>query len=104
VNEGAGAAPHRFNGGVDAAPARHHDDRQQPIAFVDLLEQVETLTTRGRVARVIEIHQDEVVVLRVETMTNFLHRRRRIDFETGTAQQHADGGDDILLVVSNENT
>jgi hypothetical protein len=37
-------------------------------------------------------------------MTNLLDRRRRIDFEAGTAQQHADSGDDILLVVSNENT
>ncbi len=61
LDEAARAAAHGLDRRVDAAPAGHHDDRQCAVVRSHAIEQFETLTPGRRVARVIEIHEQQVV-------------------------------------------
>jgi hypothetical protein len=62
VHEPAGAAAHGFDSGIDAAPACHDEDRQQGIVGVHFGQQLQSLRTGRRVACVVQIHQQQVVV------------------------------------------
>ena len=56
LDEIAGAAAHRLNGHLDAAPGGHHHERQRRIVRAQLRQQVQAFLARCGVARVIEIH------------------------------------------------
>ena len=75
---------------------------RQTIALVDLAEQLETFAPRRRIARVVEIHEEQVVVLRVQPIAHFLDGARGVGLETGAAQQQAKCGDDVRLIVGDQ--
>ena len=62
LNEVAGAALDAFDGQIDVAPRRHHDDRQARIDLLNARQQVEAFLAGGSVARVVQVDEQHVVV------------------------------------------
>ena len=56
------------------APRRHDDHRQRLVGGVNALEQLEPFLAGRRVARVVEIHQDDVEVLQLQRAQQLLRR------------------------------
>ena len=54
------AAAHRLDGGVDAAPSGHHDDRQRAVEGADLGDELEPFSPRGRIPAIVQIHQQQI--------------------------------------------
>ncbi len=81
LHEVTGAAPHRRHGHVDGAPRRHHHHRQRLVTGVNALQQVQAFFAGRGVARVVQIHQDDVVALELERAEDVLGRRCGIDEE-----------------------
>ena len=79
LHEVARAAAHRFDRHLDAAPGRHHDDRQRRVVAADLRQQVEPFLAGRRVARVVEIHQHGVELARVDRLEDRGRRAGRFD-------------------------
>ena len=98
VDEGPRASAHRFDRCFDAAPTSHDNYRQQTIALVDLAEEFETFTPRRRIAGVIQIHEEQVVVPDAQSIAHFLDRAGGVGLEARTAQQQAKRGDHVGLV------
>ena len=66
LNKVARAAAHCFDCKIDAAPGGHDHDGQRRIHCADSCEQVEAFTAGGRIARVVEIDQDNVKLVRID--------------------------------------
>ena len=97
------AAAHRFDGGVDAAPAGHDDDRQRRVVRAHAIEQIEAFAARRRVARVVQIHQQQVVRLvdargRARRPTELT----RSVSKPASVEQQAQRLQDVGLVVGDE--
>ena len=60
LHEIARAAAHGFDGEVDAAPGGHDDDGQRGVERAQVVEEIEPFLAGRRVARVVEVHQDDV--------------------------------------------
>ena len=69
---------------------------------MNFAEQLEAFSTGRGVSRVVEIHQQQVVACRAQPIANFLNRARRIGLETRAAEQQTEGGDDVRLVVGDQ--
>ena len=103
LDEVARAAAHRFDRDVHRAPRGHHDDRQRFVGGVNALQQVEAFFARRRVARVVEIHQDDVVVLQLHRAQQLLRRRRRVDQIAFGLQQQPQRFEHVGLIVADQN-
>ena len=73
LDEVARAAAHGLHRQVHAAPGGHDDHRQRGVERLDAVQQVEALLAGGGVARVVEVHQDDVEIARLHG----LHDARR---------------------------
>ena len=102
LHEVAGAAAHRFHRDIHRSPRRQDDDRQRFIGGVDALEEIEALLAGRGIARVVQIHQDDVVVLELERAQQLRRRRRGVDDEALGLQQQPQRFDDVGLVVRDE--
>ena len=60
------AAAHGLDRQAHRAPGRHHDDRQRVVGGADAAEQIEAFLAGCRVARVVQIDQDHVVLAAFE--------------------------------------
>ena len=58
--------PHCLDGKFDASPGGHNHDGQRRINTVNAPQQVQTFLARGRVARVVQIHEHHVKVIGFE--------------------------------------
>ena len=103
LDEVARAAAHRLDRDFDRSPGRHHDDRQRLVGGVNPLQQIEPFFTRRRVARVVEIHQDDVVVLQLHRAQQLLRRRGRVDEIALGLQQQAQRLEHVRLIVADQN-
>ena len=104
LHEVAGAAAHRLDGDVDRAPRGHHDHRQRFVAGVNALQQVEAFLAGGGVARVVQVHQDHVVVLELERAQELLRRCGGVDDEAFRLQQQSQRFEDVGLIVGDEDS
>ena len=102
LDEIAGASAHRLDRHVHRAPRRHHDHREHRIAGMDLPEQLEPLLARRRVARVVEVDQDDVVVALAERCQRRRRRLNRVNLVTLPLEQQTEGFEDIALIVGDE--
>ena len=102
LDEVARAAAHRLDRHVDRSPRRHHDNRQRFVGRVNPLQQVEPFFAGRRVARVVEVHQDDVVVLELHRAKQLLRRRRRVDDVALRLQQQAQRLEHIGLIVADQ--
>ena len=98
----AGAAAHRLDGGVDVGPAGHRDDRQVRVPAVHLADQRQALRARRRVARVVQVHQEQVELAGVDLPRDLLDRRGARRLETGRLQGQPQRRDDVRLIVRDE--
>ncbi len=102
LHEVAHAAPHRFDREIHAGPARHDDDGEEPIERLDAREQIDALTARGRVARVIQIHQDEIERARLERAHRRVGRRHRVVLDALSLEQELQGIEQVGLIVRDQ--
>ena len=102
LDEAAGAATHGFNGRLDAAPPGHHDHRQGMVMRPHLVEQVETFAPGCRVARVVEVHQQEVVRLPRHAIDDVVDRAHKVGLEARVAEEQAQRLQDVCLVVGDK--
>ena len=66
LHEVAGPAAHRLDRDVDAPPRRHHHHRQRGVDRLEPRQEVHPLAARGRVARVVEVDEDDVELARLD--------------------------------------
>jgi hypothetical protein len=59
-------APHCLDSATNTSPRRHHRNRQVRFDLLQPLQQIEAFPTRCRVARVVHVHQQRVVVAPLE--------------------------------------
>ena len=62
LHEIADAESQRLDGDVERRPAGHHEDGKGRVDRVHAREQVQAFAAGGRVARVVEVHQQDVEV------------------------------------------
>ena len=102
LHEVAGAAAHRFDRHFDAAPGGHDDDRQRRIVRAQLRQQVEPFLARGRVARVVEVHQHRVELVAVDRLENRRRRSGRLDPVALALEEQPQRLEDIRLIVRDQ--
>ena len=96
-------AAHRFDRDLDGAPRRHDDDRQGRVGVLDAREKIEPFAPRRRVARVVQVHQEDVEVRRVEGREHAARRGGGLDRESLALQKETKGLEHVALVVGDEN-
>jgi hypothetical protein len=93
---------HGLDRDVHGAPRRQDHHRQRFVGGVDALQQIEALGARSGVARVVEVHQDDVVVLQLQRPQQLLRRRGGVDDVALGLQQQPQRLDDVGLIVGEE--
>jgi len=102
LHEVADAPPHRFDGEIDAAPAGHDDDGQEPIVILHARQEVDPFAPRRRVAGVIEIHQDEIERARAQRRDRRLGRGDRVVFDPRAFEQETQRVQQVGLIVGDQ--
>ena len=104
LDEVRGAAAHRFDSQLHAAPRRHHDDRHaQPVAL-NLRQQIDALCARGGVAGVVHVQQQRFVGLTRQALDDLARRRSTIQPVAFRTQQDIQRIKNGGLVVGNQQT
>lgn len=101
-DEVARAAPHRLHGEFDGAPRGHDNDRRRVRQLLEPRQHVESLLPGGGVARVVEVHEDQVRPVgqgRFEQGFGMVHANRLVAF---ALQEETKGGQHVGLVVGDE--
>src|SRR5215469_2273562 len=69
-----GAAFNALHGQIDVAPSCHHDHRQTRIDLQQASKQIKTLLAGGRVARVVQVNEQNIVIALAEGLEQQLRR------------------------------
>ena len=102
LNEIARAAAHGLHGQLHRSPGRHHDHRQGGIEALDAVEQLETFLAGGGVARVVEVHQDDVEIARFDGIDGRGGRVDGLGLIAFALHQEAQRFEDVGLIVGDE--
>ena len=103
LDEVAGAAAHRFDRDIEAAPRGHHHHRRAVALLFEAGEQVHAFGAGGGVAGVVEVHEDQIEDLRRGSCASALRGE-----STATAcqpspfEQEAQGLEDVGLIVAHQ--
>ena len=103
-DEVAGAEPDRPNGDLDAAPGRHHHHRQRAVQTLELLQQLETLGSRRRVAGVVEVDEGGVKVRGGHRGERAVRRIGGLDRVPLGLEQEAQRLQHVGLIVGNQDS
>ena len=103
LDEIARAAAHRFDRDLDAAPRGHDHHRERRVVPAQLRQEIEALLAGRRVARVVQVHQHDVVLVAVDRLQDRRRRPGRIDLEPLGLQQQAQRLEHIRLIIGDEN-
>ena len=103
LDEALGAPAHRFYRRVDAAPAGHDDDGEGGIVGADARNELEPFAAGGRVARVVQVHEQQVELLGAEPFHDRVRRGDELRQVSLAGQQPAQGFEHVRLVVGDEN-
>ena len=103
LHEVADAAAHRFHRKIHRSPAGHHDDREQAVVLLHAREQIDPLASRGGVAGVVEIHQEQVVRAARDGIDDRVRRRDGVHDDAFAFEQKAKRIEQIGLIVGNQN-
>jgi hypothetical protein len=98
----AHATAHRFNRQIDRAPSGHDDDRQEVVLLLDARQQIDPLTARRRVSRVVQIHQEKVVRAARDGIDHGIGRGDGIHADAFPFEQETQCVEQIVLVVGDE--
>ena len=104
LHEVAHALAHRRHGQGHGRPRGHHHHRQVRIDRAHARDQLQPLVAGGRVARVVEVHQQQVVRV-LGLAQRGQHRRGRGDRahrEAVALEEQAERFEDVGLVVGHE--
>ena len=101
-DEIAGAAAHGLDGDVDAGPRRHDDDRQRGVEPLQFLQKFEAFLAAGGVARVVEVHEDERVVVGLDGLDDGGGRFDGFGGEALAFEQEPQGLEYVGLIVGDE--
>jgi hypothetical protein len=102
LHEVAGPATHRRNRDVDAPPRRHHHHGEGGVDRLELRQQVHALAAGGRVAGVVEVHEDDVDLPRFDGGEHGGRRVGRLEEEALRLEQEAQRLEDVGLIVGGE--
>src|SRR6185312_5340690 len=101
-NKVAGAAAHGLDGDVHAGPSRHDDDGEGRVECLELLEQLEAFLAAGRVARVVEIDEDEREFAGLNRLEDGGGRFYGFNLVTLGLEEEPERLEDVRLVVGDE--
>jgi hypothetical protein len=96
------AALHGLDGQPDGSPAGHHNDRRQVFVLLQQGEQVQTFLAGGGIAGIVQIHQQEIEFIVGKCFQQIRSRGHALGRITVAFQQQAQGVENILLVIGNE--
>ena len=102
LHEVARAAAHRFDRDVDAAPGGHDDDGQRGVERAQVVEQIEPFLAGRRVARVIEVHQDDVELAAFDRGDDAGGRGGGLNLIALGLEQQAERFEHVGLIVRHE--
>ena len=92
----------RLDGELHVAPGGHDHHGQRLIESVDLRQQIQPFASGGRVARVVEIHQEEIEILGFEGLDHRPRRDGGVDLVPLPLEQEAERLQDVRFVVSDQ--
>ena len=102
LDEVARPPPHRFDGQFDIGPGRHDHDRQRAVERLNAGEQIESFLARGGVARVIEVHEQDIELALLQRRQHFGRRSDGFCPVTFAFEQQSQSLQHIGLVVGNQ--
>ena len=103
LNEIADAMLHRLDGQPDAAPSGHHHNRRAIVARLNPVQQLDAFAPRRGVACVIQVHQHEIEIARIQRGKYPRRRRCAYDFVSVAFQQQTQRFEHVRLIIRNEN-
>ena len=71
----AHASLHRFDSKLDAAPRGHHHDGQRAVYGLNSRQQIEAFLAGRRIACIVEIHQQQIEIVRLQRLDDIVRRR-----------------------------
>ena len=85
-------------------PPGHHHDRRCILVLFQVAEQVQSLAARGRIPRVIQIHQQQVEFALCQDPEQLRGRSHRFRFISLPLEQQAQRVQHIRLIVGNQDS
>jgi hypothetical protein len=95
-------APHRFHGQVNAAPRGHHHQREVLVEQANLRNQFQTFAARSRVAGVIQIHEHDIELARLERLQHPCWMVRSFRAVAVALEQQLKSVQNVWLIVRNQ--
>jgi hypothetical protein len=93
---------HALDREIDVAPGSHHDHGQAGVHLLNARKKVETFLAGCRVARVVEVDEQDVVVGLAEGLKSELRRADAVDDDSLRLQKQFYSLKDVRLVVGDE--
>ena len=98
----ASAALHALNRKIDVAPRGHHDDGQTRVDLLNARQQIQALLPGGRIARVIQVDQQHVVLPLAQRLQGKLRRAHAVHVDSLGSQQQFHGFQNVRLIVRHQ--
>ncbi len=98
------AALHCFDGNADRGPSGHNHNRRHALHRLQPRQQIQSLAAGSGVARVIQVHQQEIEFAALERLQQIRRRGSRFGGIAVAFQQQAQGPQHVGLIVGNQNS
>src|SRR5690606_6766225 len=98
----ARAPAHCLDRALDAAPRRHDDDGETRVARTEHAQQIEPLSARGGVARVVQVDEGGIEIAGLDRLDHAGGRTPRLDLEALRLEQETERLQHVRLVVGDE--
>ncbi len=102
LNEIARAAPHGFHRQIETAPRGHHHHRSGVALGLQAGQEIHALRARSRIARIVEVQQDQVEGLAARPIQQGGRRFHRHRLPALTLQKQPQRLADVRLVVAHQ--
>ena len=101
-HEIAYAPAHGFDCQLDRPPGRHCHHGQRLIDGLNSRQQIQTLFARRGIARVIQIHQQQIVAIGFKLFQHAGRRIHGLNLVTLTLEQQAESFENVRLIVGDK--
>ena len=98
------AAMHRIHGQLDVSPRGHHHHRRAIGPDAELVQQVEPFLPRRRIARIVQVHQNQIERTRIQRPQQSLRRVHGFRQISGALQQQPKSLQDVRLVIADQDS
>ena len=102
LHEVAHATAHGLDGEIHRAPSGHDNHRQRAVERLDAGQQIDALTPRRGVARIVQIHQEQIERLGTERGKGRVRGGYGLHIDALRFEQELEGIDEVRLIVGDQ--